>query len=318
VAYAPSPRPSFTEPTHIPYRSVTRHLWGDDGAGRVSDWIYVSSTDIHQLVFGLPPRGRFRHSDSFRTVFAADEVLYVLTGVMLIANPETGEVHRVAPGEAAFFRRDTWHHVINHSDEELRVLEFFSPPPSQGTSGSYARTRPYLEQSSYTQDHWLGAWPAERQKILAADTITRIGVADRRLRLEGHDQHVLVGLLASTEHLTAGVVELLPGRRGDVETHPGQESLYVTRGRLNVHLPEAGPDVPSWCELGPGDGFFLPAGTPHQYYNWSAEPVEFVFGVAPAYLSDSGNAEDAEDAEPADPADPADPAGLSESSESSG
>jgi quercetin dioxygenase-like cupin family protein len=288
VAYAPSPRPTFTEPTHIPYRSVTRHLWGDDGAGRVSDWIYVSSTDIHQLVFCLPPRGRFRHSDSFRTVFAADEVLYVLSGVMLIANPETGEVHRVTQGEAAFFRRDTWHHVINHGDEELRVLEFFSPPPSQGTSGSYARTRPYLEQSTYIQDHVLGSWPAERDKIRAADTITRIGVADRRLRLEGHEQQVLVGLLASTEHLTAGVVELLPGRRGDVELHAGQEALYVTRGRLNVHLPEAGPDVASWCELEPGDGFFFPAGTPHQYYNWSAEPVEFVFGVAPAYLPDAG------------------------------
>ncbi len=284
MAYAPSPRPTFDEPTHIPYRSVTRHLWGDEGAGRVSDWIYVSSTDIHQLVFGLPPGGRFHHSDSFRTVFAADEVLYVLSGVMVIANPETGEVHRIDKGEAAFFRRDTWHHVVNHSAEELRVLEFFSPPPSQGTSGSYARTRPYLEESRYTQDEWLGSWPAEREKIRAADTITRIGAGDRLWRLEGSEQRVLVGILASTEHLTVGSVELQPGARGDVDRHGGQESLYVTRGRLNIHLPEASGT--SWFELEPGDGFFLPAGTPHQYYNWSDEPTEFVFGVAPRYTDD--------------------------------
>ena len=287
MAYAPSPRPSFTEPTHIPYRSVTRHLWGDEGAGRVSDWIYVSSTDIHQLVFGLPPRGHFHHSDSFRTVFAADEVLFVLSGVMVISNPETGEVHRIEPGEAAFFRRDTWHHVVNHSTEELRVLEFFSPPPSQGTSGSYARTRPYLEQSRYTQDEWLGAWPAAREKIRASDTIARIGRGDRLWRLEGTEQQVLVGLLASTENLTVGAVELLPGTRGDIDRHAGQESLYVTRGRLNVHLPEASGQ--SWFELEPGDGFFLPAGTPHQYYNWSDEPAEFVFGVAPRYTADDSD-----------------------------
>ena len=78
--YAPSPRPTFDGPAHIPYAQVTRHLWGDATSGEVADWIYVSSDRIHQLVFGLPPGGAFRHSDQFRTVFAADEVLYVVSG----------------------------------------------------------------------------------------------------------------------------------------------------------------------------------------------------------------------------------------------
>ena len=296
MAYAPSPRPTFAEPTHIPYRSVTRHLWGDDDAGRVSDWIYVSSTDIHQLVFGLPPRGRFFHSDSFRTVFAADEVLYVLSGVMVISNPETGEVHRVEPGEAAFFRRDTWHHVVNHSSEELRVLEFFAPPPSQGTSGSYARTRPMLSEPRYIRDHLLGEWPARAAEVRATDTITRVSRSDRLWRLEGPDPQLLVGIVASTEHLTVGVVEVLPGVRGGVDRHAGEEALYVTSGRLNVHLPEA--KGASWFELEVGDGFYLPADTPHQYYNWSDEPAEFVFGVAPRYLPDERSDDLAAEPEP--------------------
>ena len=144
MGYAPSPRPTFSEPTHIPYAAVTRHLWGDPEAGEVADWIYVSSDKIHQLLFGLAPGGAFRHSDSFRTIFAADEVLYVLSGVMVLANPQTGEVHRIQTGEAAFFRRDTWHHAFNYSSEPLRVLEYFAPPPSQGTSGAYAQTKPNL------------------------------------------------------------------------------------------------------------------------------------------------------------------------------
>jgi len=55
MAYKSSPRPVFTGPTAIPYRSVTRHVWGDAEAGFVDDWIYISTDKIHQLVFGLPP-----------------------------------------------------------------------------------------------------------------------------------------------------------------------------------------------------------------------------------------------------------------------
>ena len=50
-----------------------------------------SSDKIHHLVFALPPGERFTHSDQFRTVFAADELLYVLSGTMVIADPEHGE-----------------------------------------------------------------------------------------------------------------------------------------------------------------------------------------------------------------------------------
>ena len=80
-------------------------------------------------------------SDGTRTIFAADELYYVLSGVLIAINPETGEVHQAMPGEAVFFRRDTWHHAMSAGTEPLRVLEYFAPPPSQGTSGAYARTR---------------------------------------------------------------------------------------------------------------------------------------------------------------------------------
>ena len=154
--YKPSPRPTFDGPAHIPYRSVRRYVWGDPVAGEVSDWIYVSSERIHALVFGLPPHGAFRHSPDHRTVFAADELLYVLEGTMAIANPETGEVQRIETGESVFFRRDTWHHAFAHGAGPLRVLELFAPPPATGSSGAYSRTRPYLEESRYADDGLLG------------------------------------------------------------------------------------------------------------------------------------------------------------------
>ena len=135
TTYRPSPRPTFDGPTAIPYASVTRHIWGDPEAGEVADWIYASTERVHALVFGLAPGTWFRHSPEFRTIFGADELLYVLRGTMVLANPETGEVLRVPRGGSAFFRADTWHHVHAHGNEELRVLELYAPPPSHRLLG---------------------------------------------------------------------------------------------------------------------------------------------------------------------------------------
>ncbi|MDQ3692203.1 MAG: cupin domain-containing protein [Chloroflexota bacterium] len=283
MSYKASPRPTFDAAAPIPYATVTRHLWGDAEAGEVADWIYVSSDKIHQLVFGLPAGGVFRHSDAYRTIFAADLLYFVLAGTMVIANPETGEVLRLATGEAAFFRRDTWHHVWSHGGEALRVLEFFAPPPSQGTSGAYARTKPLLTAARYTRDDLLGRWPAARHGVEQARTILPVRAGDILWRMEGTIEQVLTGILVSTEHLTVGKFELLPGQRTEARAHGGDKSLYVVEGTLNVRLPDHA--APSWFELGPADGFYLPMGTRHQLYNITGRPATVVFGVAPSYLA---------------------------------
>lgn len=284
MAYSPSPRPTFDGPAHIPYSQVTRHLWGEPDAGEVSDWIYASTDKIHQLLFGLAPGGSFRHSDSFRTVFAADEVLTVVEGNMVIANPETGEVHLVKTGESVFFRRDTWHHAFNDGPGPLRVLEYFAPPPSQGTSGSYARTRPLLERARYEQAEHMQSIPMQNEAIRAQHTMKVLRDSDLIWRMEGDPcdgPPMLIGLLAATEHLTVGRGRLRPGQKSPLQRHAGDESLYLLSGTLNVFVPEA--EGQRWFELSPKDGFYLPAGTPHQYHNVTGEPVEFIFGVAPDY-----------------------------------
>lgn len=282
MAYTPSPRPQFDGPAPIPYETAARHLWGDPDAGEVADWIYVSSDKIHQLVFGLPSGGMFRHSEDHRTIFAADEVYYVLSGTMLIANPATGEVYRVPQGEAAFFRRDTWHHAMSIGLEPLRVLELFAPPPSRGTSGAYARTQPYLEASSYCRDHLLGRWPMALEETRHDATIRVIRDQDILWRIEGRERLTPVGILVATDQLTVGTIALLPGQQTEPQIHGGDESLYVLEGTLNVRLPNY--RGARWHELRPGDGFFIPEGEPHQYYNVSAAPARLIFGIAPGYL----------------------------------
>jgi quercetin dioxygenase-like cupin family protein len=276
-SYRPSPRPAFDAPTHISSRSAVRHVWGDPGSGEVSDRIYVSSGLIHALVFGLEPQGSFRHSPDHRTVFGADELLFVLEGVMVIANPETGEVQRLDPGESVFFRRDTWHHAFAHGGGPLRVLELFAPPPATGASGAYARSRPYLDGSRYADDSLLGRLaPA----TVAPGTLRRL---DKRDIVWRRDLGVLVGLLASTEHLTAGVTEIDPGQKSAVHQHGGDQVLYVTSGLLTVRAWQG--DAVSVFELEPDDVCYLPRGCAHEYRNYGAATARAVFGVAPDYLT---------------------------------
>ncbi len=275
VGYRPSPRPSFDEPTPIRAADAVRHTWGDEEAGLVEDRIYVSSQRIHAIVFALPPGGAFRHSESFRTIFAADELLHVLRGTLVLANPETGEVVRAEPGESVFFRRDTWHHGFSYGEEELRVLELFAPPPATGTSGAYAQTKPYLAESTYADDGVLGRL-LEPVQPRSFRVLRR---PDETLRL---DRGLLVGLLVSTEHLTAGTLRALPDQRSLDEVHDGDELVYVTRGEL--HVAAGGVEA----ALRPGDAFSIPAGVAHRYTGGRAGVTEAVFGVAPSFAPPPG------------------------------
>jgi quercetin dioxygenase-like cupin family protein len=276
-----------TGPTHIPYASVARIIWGDRESGEVADWTYASTDKIHQLVFCLPPGGGFRHSDRFRTVFAADELYYVLGGTLILNNPETGEAHVVRRGESVFFRRDTWHHGHCFGTEPVRVLEYFAPPPAQGTSSAYARTRPNLTQVRTVQDHWLGHWPLSKAEASRGWTMQVLRDQDALVRLEGAEQQLLVELFISTEHLTAGRATILPGRRSDPQTYGGDLALYQLEGELIVRT--GAEDCRTMYQVSPEDGFYLPSGVSVQYFNFGAHPCRFLFGVAPGYLPGDGS-----------------------------
>jgi mannose-6-phosphate isomerase-like protein (cupin superfamily) len=278
LGYKPSPRPTFDRPTALPFAGVTRHIWGDPEAGLVDDWIYVSTDLLHAIVFGMEPGGCFRHSEDVRTVFGADEVLHVLQGTLVLANPETGEVVHAEPGESVFFRKDTWHHGFSFGAEPVRVLEFFAPPPSTGTSGPYAKTRLYLprERWSYGDDGALGALPGAARAD--GPTLRLVRLADRVHRLE---RDALVGLVASTEHLTVATVRLLPGGSSETVAREGDVLVFVERGSLTVRATWAGETEE--FALGEWDAAYLPLGSTYSLEGAGSEPVDAVLGVAPSY-----------------------------------
>jgi mannose-6-phosphate isomerase-like protein (cupin superfamily) len=282
-----SPRPDYDRATAIRYDEAVLHLWGDQESGYVGDRIYASSSLIHLIEFSLRPRARFVHSDDNRTIFAADEVLYVAEGEMLMVNPQTGEAAVAREGESVFFRRDTWHHAVNLSnDRPLRVMELFAPPPSTGASSTYARTKPYLSRSQwrYADDRWLGKWPMSRADREETRCFQVIGERDLLWRVDNPACDLLVGMICSTEHLTAGLATLLPGQKSMGRRHGGDLVLVVVEGEMAVFLPDQA-DPPSWFELGVGDGFYVPKGVRYQLFGHRGGG-EILFGTAPAYLGE--------------------------------
>ncbi len=273
---ASSPRPVFDGPALIRRTDVTRHVWGDPAAGEVYDWIYASTDQVHMLVFGCPPGSGFRHSEDFRTIFAADELLHVLQGTLVIADPETGEVQRAGTGESVFFRRDTWHHAFALGPEPLRVLELFAPPPAAGAASAYARAQPYLDVSRYADDALLGRWPPEQPRASRLRVLRPDDVLYRR------DLGVLCGVLISTEHLTVATLEIGPGEVAGVHAHGGDEVLMALEGTLWVRAwHDGGVHV---FELEPEDVCYLPAGSRHEYRNAGGATARAICGIAPDYL----------------------------------
>jgi mannose-6-phosphate isomerase-like protein (cupin superfamily) len=279
-----SPRPTFESATHIRARDVTLHLWGEEESGEVADWIYVSSDKIHHLMFGLAPGQRFGHSSKYRTVFAADELFYVVSGTLVLSDPETGEAQLVQTGEAVFFRRDTWHHAVSFGPDQLRVIEFFSPPPSTGASSTYSRTRELLIDVKRGDNRWIGRWPMASTERAATQSFRVLRDADLLWRIDGVGGGAMCGLYVSTEHLTAGITTLRSGGMTDVHRHAGDLTLQVLSGTVNVLLPAAESKQQRWFELAPNDGFFVPQGVPYQFRNVTDTQAKLVFAVAPDYL----------------------------------
>jgi len=273
TSYAPSPRPTYDAPTLIRRIDVRRHIWGDRESGLVADWLYASTDRLHVLVFGLAPGKWFKHSPAYRTIFGADEVLYVLRGEMLASNPETGEIVCCEAGESVFFRKNTWHHVRAQGDEPLRVLEIFAPPPSQGTSGAHAATRPYLDAPRYTRNELLG----DSFRASAPSTLHRIERRDHSIRLEGE---IAVGLIASTQHLTVAELNVPVGICGERTSHGGDAMLYGLDGELMIRTFWGSDSVT--FEIGPHDAVFIPQGAEYEVLSFSGL-ARALLGVAPVY-----------------------------------
>ena len=276
-----TPRISYTRATVIRAGAAVRHRWGDQSAGYVEDEVFISSRLLHSIIFTLEPGARFVHSRENPTIFRADIVYVVLEGTLLLMDPEHGQVVEALPGEAIFFRRDTWHNGVNRGLAPARTLEFFAPPPATGASSAYAKQQPYLETITYANDTALGHWPEARSAFDASAALRLIRRSDQHLRLEGD---LLLGLIASTEHLTVVQGDLPAGGQSERRVYGGDAALIVTDGALVASIEAA--DQSESLALESGDALLLPQDHALRLDNAGDSGVTFLLGVAPSYRPD--------------------------------
>ena len=156
------------------------------------------------------------------------------------------------------------------------MLELFAPPPAAGASSAYARRQPYLEHSRYADDAHLGAW------VPGAQVARRLHVVRPGDVLWRRDLDVLCGILVSTEHLTAAMLEIGPGEVSRQHAHGGDEVLMALDEPLWVRAWHE--DEVRVFELQAEDVCYLPAGCPHEYRNAGGGVSRAICGIAPSYL----------------------------------
>ena len=268
MTYKPSPKPDFSKSTIIKYAKIKIHLWGDEESGFVKDWIYVSNKSLHQIIFGLSARTNFKHSNEFRTIFGADELLYVLNGTMVIGNPQTGELHRVEKGEFIYFSKDTWHHAFNYSNEDLQVLEFFSPPPLTGTSGAYAKQKPLLRNFRYGQNYTLDPLKLSNKK----KSFKKINKNEINWSLIGESQEQLMGTIVNTKNLKVHILKVLGGQSTPKINFVNHSVFFILENKLKVTLS----DKKSKLAVNYKDSVYLKSGDCLQFYNQSRKEASII------------------------------------------
>lgn len=272
-------------PTVIRFEEATRFLWGDEESGEVSDFIYGGGTRISSFMYALRPGASFRWSETWKPLYNQQRLYYVYQGSLVGHEPESGQIAVAQEGEAIFWKGNKYHFCYNFGQTEALILDVWAPGgfPVDRAEVEESRQKPDLKEVINGRFDLLGQWPMarpahEQQSWNQGDMMT-LRRADCLHVLSGAKNPILVALFASTDEFTAGYVELQPGVMADGETHPGDEALFVTRGRLNVYLP----DTYDWIELNPKDSFFIPEGVTHRYCNHTHEMAEFFFTVAPRY-----------------------------------
>jgi transcriptional regulator with XRE-family HTH domain len=82
-------------------------------------------------------------------------------------------------------------------------------------------------------------------------------------------------------------VTCLPSMRAEKHTHPGEEFLFILRGRLGVTVGDEA------MVLGTGDSIHYQGSQPHAWRNESGQECQLVWAISPPYLHSGRKAEGA-------------------------
>jgi oxalate decarboxylase/phosphoglucose isomerase-like protein (cupin superfamily) len=216
----------------------------------------------------MPPGGRFRSSDRFRTYFDTHECLYVLQGQYTCQDPETGEVRTARAREMLFMPEKRWHYGYNFGTEDLHLLECIAPPTNQAALAHAPRPRSLVGWDTQA----LQNWPRDARRGAENLRVCRLDNAVNAII--GDANPILGQVLASTDRIFFAVITLSPRSRSDDMVYPFDVCYHGDTGELTLHAPGTGEYFP----INSGDVGFLPGGTSHRLFNHTSQTQRILIG----------------------------------------
>jgi mannose-6-phosphate isomerase-like protein (cupin superfamily) len=128
----------------------------------------------------------------------------------------------------------------------------------------------------------IGRWPVSGQKARAKPPAFYHIPRSAMLRtIYGKEHPIAYAFYVSNDLIHMGELVVPPGgvgsRASEIESHKGDEALYVQEGPIVVYVPETSEAY----EVRPGETMYLPEGTQHQYINYTNHVVKGIFAIAP-------------------------------------
>ncbi len=259
-------------------------------------WVWASTDLVTQTEFVLSPGAFFGPPDSH----AGDEMYYVLSGTLTEIQPELGTVIEAEAGDAILIPKGSFHQSYNFGDEEANILCAIAPrmwdesgpaPEMEGEMKLYKAGKD-LEKSSDIEDvefnqegtrsiDRLGEWPIDGKEARERKAHIKIEEDQRLPVIHGEEHPMIVRFIVSNDLLHMAELQLPSGGEGprtsEAESHGGDETLYVTQGKITVFFP----DLLDAIDVPEGHVALIPEGIEHQYQNFTDGPVKGIFSVAP-------------------------------------
>ena len=133
----------------------------------------------------------------------------------------------------------------------------------------------------------LGRWPVEGKKARQEKTLFHLTPEQYLPLIHGKEKHVLFSFMVSNDYMHAAILTIPVGGHSEVESHQGDEALYVLEGDLVVRLvpEEESKDKKSavyqshhiYC----GEKCLIPEGVKHQYLNFTTRVVKVFVAMGP-------------------------------------
>jgi len=248
------------------------------GANKVSCTTAISTNRIQSGIMIINPGGFFEPPD----IHSGDEIYYILEGQIAILDPATGQTITAEKGEMARIPKGVWHQSFNTGDENLEVLAFIAP--LQWQEGDAQIPSEFTGKSAYYQGT-AETMPKPITPQEKAAALSTIRPQEACHAIHGVTNHYLVSFFVSNDRIHVGTFMLPMSIRGDLESHRGDEILYVEKGCIAVEI--YGPDhateatVNDVFEVHDKQCLLIPEKMKHRYLNLSSHSTKVIFGIAP-------------------------------------